>query len=160
MLGALMFAGRLAMEPIPNVHPLGLIIAATTLVFRAKALIPLYIFIVLQGLWRGFSLWWMPFLYVWLPLWGAFMLLGKCKLPVKARVPVYMAVAGLHGLTFGALYAPMHAVFFGLSFQGMLAWIAVGFPFDIAHAAGNIAAGTLIVPLAALLSKLHSGRWQ
>jgi hypothetical protein len=38
----------------------------------------------------------------------------------------------------------------------MLAWIAAGFPFDIAHALGNLAAGTFIVPLSELLKRLNA----
>jgi energy-coupling factor transport system substrate-specific component len=65
-----------------------------------------------------------------------------------------MILCALHGLSFGTLYAPAHALMFGLSFQGMIAWIIAGLPFDLIHAAGNLAAGTMIVPLAALLKRL------
>ena len=99
-----------------------------------------------------------PFLFVWLPLWGVFMLIGKVSMPVKIKVPVYMVLCALHGLAFGTLYAPFAALIFGipLSFQALLAWIIAGFPFDIAHALGNLAAGILIVPLSELLKKLDS----
>jgi energy-coupling factor transport system substrate-specific component len=64
----------------------------------------------------------------------------------------------LHGLSFGTLYAPANALFFRLSFNGMLAWIIAGLPFDVIHAIGNFAAATLIIPLAALLKKLDRGQ--
>lgn len=159
MLGALMFLSWFLMQtiPIPNVHVLGLFIAATTLTYRARALIPLYVFILLYFVYWGFSMWSVPYLYVWLPLWGAFMLAGRFNLPKKVAAPLYMVLCGLHGLAFGTLYAPVHALLFGFNFQQTLAWIVAGIPFDIIHAVGNFAAGTLILPLFALMKKLDGG---
>jgi energy-coupling factor transport system substrate-specific component len=154
MLAALMFAGRVAMQHLPNIHILGLIIAVTTLVFRRKALIPLYLYVLLEGLFSGFALWWVPYLYIWLPLWGVFMLLGRAKLPKRAKPFIFAAANALHGLAFGTLYAPLQAIMFGLSFHGMLAWIAAGFWFDILHAVGNAVGGMLIVPLEAAIRRL------
>ena len=156
-LGAIMFISHLAMMGIPNIGFIGLFIAAFTLTYRIKALIPLYIYIMLYGVFYGL-LTWIPYLFVWLPLWGMFMLIGKVDLPVVIRIPLYMVLCALHGLAFGTLYAPFSALLFGipLTFKTMLAWIIAGFPFDIAHAIGNLAAGTLIVPLVALLKKLDA----
>ena len=53
MLGALMFASKKLMEAIPNVHLVGFFIVVTTVIFRTKALIPLYIYIFLDGLFGG-----------------------------------------------------------------------------------------------------------
>ncbi len=151
MLGALMFASKLIMQVLPNIHLIGVFIVAITVVFRAKALFPLYIFIFLDGL-INFSLWWLPYLYVWLPLWGAVMLLPK-KLPQKRSAPVYMTVCALHGLLFGILYAPAQALFFDLSLQETLVWIAAGLPFDLIHGVGNFVCGLLILPLITVLQR-------
>ena len=124
-----------------------------TLVFRAKALIPIYIYVLLNGLYAGFNVWWVPYLYVWTILWGVTMLLPK-HMPRKVAAVVYPLVCGLHGLAFGILYAPAQALFFRLDAAGTLAWIAAGFPFDLLHAVGNLAAGCLILPLSALLLRL------
>jgi hypothetical protein len=88
-----------------------------------------------------------------------FMLAGKINIPPKARAPIYMFLCALHGLSFGVLTAPVHAITFRLNFQGMIAWIIVGFPFDIVHAIGNFAAGILIIPLATLLKNLDKGKF-
>jgi len=154
MLGAIMFVSQIAMQWIPNVHFLGLFTASFTLTYRVRALIPIYVYVFLFGAFYGFSFWWLPYLYIWLPLWGMFMLAGKFDLPVKVKVPLYMILCALHGLMFGALYAPFQALFFGLTFEGMIAWIISGIPFDVAHGIGNLAAGTLIVPLHQLLRRL------
>ena len=44
MLGALMYASKVIMEMIPNVHLLGVFIVAFTVVYRKKALYPICIF--------------------------------------------------------------------------------------------------------------------
>jgi energy-coupling factor transport system substrate-specific component len=156
MLGALMFATKIAMESIPGVHLLGLFIAAFTLTYRARALIPIYVFVMLQGVMSGFALWWLLHLYIWLPLWGSFMFAGNIRLRTEAKVPLYMVLCALHGLAFGVLCVPVDAfLIFGVrSFEGMIAYIIRGLPFDIAHALGNLAMGTLIIPLSQLLKKL------
>ena len=141
------------MELLPNIHLLGMFTVLFTVVFRAKALIPIYINVFLTGLYGGFNLWWMPYLYIWLILWGTVMLLPR-RMPRRVAAFVYPAVCALHGLLYGALYAPAQALMFGLDFRAMLAWIATGLPFDLLHAVGNLVAGLLILPLAELLRKI------
>ncbi|MBR5490838.1 MAG: hypothetical protein IKV79_06175 [Oscillospiraceae bacterium] len=156
MLGTILFLSKLIMEWAPNIHICGTLIMVYTLVYRKKALIPLYAYVILLGVYYGFATWWVPYLYIWTVLWGVTMLLPK-NMPKKVAVPVYMAVCALHGLCYGILYAPAQALFFGLSFKGMLTWIAAGFPFDALHGLGNLAGGILILPLTELLRKLEKG---
>ena len=40
MLGALMYASKVLMEALPNVHLLGVFVVALTVVYRKKALYP------------------------------------------------------------------------------------------------------------------------
>ena len=77
MLGALIFALKKSIEFLPNVHLVGVFIVALTVVYRKKALYPLYIYVFLDGLFGGFSSWWIPYIYIWTLLWGATMLLPK-----------------------------------------------------------------------------------
>lgn len=146
MLGALMYMSKLLMDALPNIHLIGVFIVAITVVYRKKALYPIYIFVLMAGLLGGFSAWWVPYLYIWTVLWGMTMLLPK-NLPPKAAPVIYMVVCSLHGFIYGILYAPAQALMFGLDFKGMLAWIAAGFPFDITHGISNFLCGSLIVPL-------------
>ena len=141
------------MEVLPNIHLLGMLTMVYTLVFRANALKPIYVYILLNGLYAGFSLWWVPYLYIWTILWGVTMLLPQ-EMPQKLKYVVYPLVCGLHGFAFGALYAPAQALMFGLNFEQMLLWIASGLPFDLLHGVGNLAAGLLIMPLSELLKKM------
>ena len=150
MLGALMYASKLLMDVLPNIHLIGVFIVALTVVYRKKALYPIYVFIFLTGLIGGFATWWVPYLYIWAVLWGGVMLLPK-TLPKKWAPIIYMAVSGLHGLLYGVLYAPAQALLFGLSFEGMIAWILSGLPFDAIHGVSNFLCGALIVPLIKVL---------
>lgn len=154
MLGSILFLSKLLMEWAPNIHMVGMLIMVYTIVYRKKALIPIYLYVFLVGLFYGFATWWIPYLYIWTVLWAVTMLLPR-NLPNKIAIPVYMAVCGLHGLCYGILYAPAQALLFGLSFKGMLTWIAAGFAFDALHGLGNLAAAVLIVPLVKLLLKLE-----
>ena len=157
MLGALMFCSKIIMEALPNIHLLGMFTVVYTVVFRRKALIPIYIYVFLNGLFAGFSAWWVPYLYVWTLLWGATMLIPR-RLPKKALAVIYSAICCLHGLCFGILYAPVQALMYGFDFNQTLAWIAMGFTFDIIHGIGNLAAGLLIMPVSELLFKLVRGK--
>lgn len=153
MLAALMFCSKVIMDALPNIHLLGMFIMVYTLVYRAKALIPIYLFIFMTGLYGGFGLWWLPYLYIWAILWGVTMLLPR-RMPRALAAAVYPIVCCLHGLLYGVLYAPAQALIFGLNFKATLAWIAAGFPFDLLHGLGNLVAGLLILPLSELLKKL------
>lgn len=159
MFGALMYASKLIMEVLPNVHLLGVFTIALTVVYRKKALYPIYIYVLLNGLFAGFNMWWIPYLYIWTVLWGATMLLPK-NIPAKLQPIVYCALCSAHGFLFGTLYSPAQAVMFGLSFEQTIAWIIAGLPYDCIHGVSNIFTGLLIVPLikAIQLAQKASGK--
>lgn len=159
MFAALMFCSKLIMEAFPNIHLLGMFTMLLTVTFRAKALIPIYIYVFLNGVYAGFNMWWIPYLYIWTVLWGITMLLPK-SMPKKAAMVVYPAVCALHGFAYGTLYAPAQALMFGLNFQQTLVWIASGIPFDIIHGVSNIFTGMLVLPLSELLRKMLKRRGQ
>ena len=154
MLGAVMYASKLIMELAPNVHLLGVFTIAFTVVYRKKALYPIYTYVILNGIFSGFATWWIPYLYIWTILWGVTMLL-PINMPKKIRPIVYMVVCALHGFLFGTLYAPAQALLFGLSFKGMIAWIIAGLPWDFVHGVSNFFCGILIVPIITLLNRLE-----
>ena len=155
MLGAIMYTSKMIMEFAPNIHLLGTLTMAYTLVYRKKALYAIYTYVFLNGALGGFNSWWIPYLYVWTILWGVTMLLPK-NMPKKIRPVVYMIVCALHGFAFGILYAPAQALLYGLSFEATLAWIASGFPFDCIHGISNFFCGTLILPIVSILKLLEN----
>ncbi|MBR3691697.1 MAG: hypothetical protein IKL89_03230 [Clostridia bacterium] len=151
MLGVIMFVSVVLMAVLPNIHLIGTLIVVFTLTFRWKALIPIYIFVFLDGLYFGFSPYWAPYLYAWALLWAAVMILPK-KMPTALKAVVYPAVSGVHGLLFGVLGAPLTATLLGVS---PLAWIASGIGYDITHGIGNLVGGLLILPLTNLMNRLY-----
>ena len=95
LLGTLMYLSKLVMEFLPNIHILALLIITYTLVYRWRAIFPIIVFVMLTGLLNGFGVWWIPYLYIWLPLWAVTLILPK-KMPAKIAMPVYMTVGALH----------------------------------------------------------------
>ncbi len=150
MFGVIMFISDMVMDFLPNIHLLGMFIVSFTVVYRKKALIPIYVYVFLNGLYAGFSTWWVPYLYIWTVLWGFTMLLPK-NLPPKAAPIIYMLVSAAHGFLFGTLYAPAQALFFELNFEQTKAWIIAGLSFDIIHGVSNFFCGILIVPMVKIL---------
>ena len=55
MLGAIMYLSKIIMEWIPNVHLLGALTMAYTIVYRRKALYPIYVYVFLNGALAGFN---------------------------------------------------------------------------------------------------------
>ena len=154
MLGVIMYASKLILEFAPNVHLLGVFTMAYTIVYRKKALYPIYTYVLLNGMFYGFAAWWIPYLYVWALLWGVTLLLVKKlpeQMPKKWQSLLYMSVCAVHGFLFGTLYAPVQAILFGLSLKGTIAWIAAGLPWDLIHGVSNFFCGSLILPISAML---------
>ncbi len=155
MLATLMFCSKILMEALPNIHLLGMLTMTYTIVLRKKALIPVYLYVLMNGLYGGFSMWWVPYLYIWTILWAVTMILPK-NMPKKVACIAYPVICGLHGFLFGILYSPAQAVMFGLDFEQLIAWIVAGLPFDALHGVGNIVAGLLVFPVSEFLKKLFT----
>ncbi|MBR6632824.1 MAG: hypothetical protein IKL05_00805 [Clostridia bacterium] len=153
MLGTLMFTSKILLEILPNIHLLATFTTVYTVVFRKKALIPIYVFVFINGLWSGFAAWWIPYLYIWTVLWAVVMLLPRNMSP-RISMIVYPLVCGLHGILYGTLYAPAQALLFGLDFKQTLLWIMAGLPWDAVHAVGNLASGFLVLPLVRVMNKV------
>ena len=147
LLGVIQFESKQVLEFLTIVY---------TLVYRRYALIPIFLFIFLEGLIvAGFGLWWYPYLYLWPLLWALTMLLPK-RMLVWLQAPAYMTLCCLFGLAYGSLYAPFQCyAFLDGDWSRVPAWIALGFPWDVIHAVGNLVMGTLITPLTELLRGLE-----
>lgn len=148
MLGALMFGGKMAMAALPNIEPVSLLILVYAVVFGAKALYAVYVYVGLEILIWGIGLWNINYLYVWPIL----LLLGW--LFRRMESPWGWAIlSGAFGLAFGALCTPVYCVSGGLKFG--LSWWISGIPFDVLHCVGNFAMALVLMrPLVRLLSML------
>ncbi len=159
MFGAMMTISDQLMNALPNVHLVGMFTMVLTIVYRHKALVPIYVFVVLDGLIEGFYLsTWIMYSYIWLVLWIWTMLLPK-NMPQKVKTVVYPIVCALHGLAFGVLTAPV-ALFMYYpqsmwNMQDFWKLVVAGLAFDVNHIVGNLFAGLLVLPLANLLFKLE-----
>ncbi|MBE6536787.1 MAG: hypothetical protein E7673_02415 [Ruminococcaceae bacterium] len=158
MLGSLMFISKIVMEILPNIHLLGMLTMVYTLVFRVRALIPIYIYVLLNGVYSGFSMWWFPYTYIWTILFLITLLLPK-KMPKVLKMVVYPTVCAVHGFAFGALYSPAQALMFGFDFKQTVAWIIAGIPFDLIHGVSNFVMGLLVLPFSELLEKLYNRKY-
>lgn len=153
LFGAMMYLSAL-IDIVPNVHPLALFIAAFTVVYRFKALIPLYVYVFLEGVYGGFNLWWYPYLYIWTVLWLLIMLIPR-NIPEWAAGIAITVLSGLHGMGFGLLYMPYQCfVFFKGNWDFAYIWLLNGLPFDAMHAIGNLASSLLAIPLILILCKI------
>ncbi len=159
IFGALMVISDQLMNFLPNVHLIAMFVILLTRFYRVKALIPIYIFVLLDGVLEGFFLsTWVMYSYIWLILWFAVMLLPK-KLPKTAEAVIYPLLGAAHGLLFGILCSPAsYFLFFPKtvwSFANYKKYILSGLPFDIVHMTGNFFACMLVFPLLSLMRKMY-----
>ena len=160
LFGALLFASQIALAGLPNIELVSLLILVWTRVFRFGALPGIGVFILLEGLIYGFSIWWISYAYIWFVLWGIVMLVPVQKKELsfgrKALAALGWAVlSGAYGFAFGALTAIPWLIRGGPS-TAFAYWIA-GIPFDVTHAIGNFAAALILsLPLISLLEKMKT----
>ena len=153
MFGTLMFASKLVMEAFPNIHLVGVFVCVATVLYRQKALLSIYVFVFLMGIYAGFTFWWVPYIYIWTILWAIVMLLPKNMSVRKASI-VYPIICALHGVLYGTLYAPAQAIMYGFDFNQTITWIITGLPFDAIHGISNLFAGMLVYPLVKVAKKV------
>ena len=155
LLAAMTFLSDLLLDVAMNVELVSMLLATFTLVYRRRALYIIYLYVILYLTIYGFTVFNVAYLYVWLVLWGMFMLLPR-RLSPKAAAVVYPVTSALFGLAFGALYAPGWAIAAKLNWSSLVTWWMMGLPADVIHAVGNLLFGTLILPLSTLLKRLET----
>ena len=152
LLSALLYGAKVVMAPLPNIEPVSLLVIVYTAVLGRKALIPVYIYVMLEIITWGFGYWSACYLYVWAVLALAAWLLRKMESPLG-----WAAVSGAFGLCFGALCSIAYWVAGGWAFA--LSWWLSGIPFDLLHGAGNfVMALVLFKPCKTVLSRLYRGK--
>lgn len=150
MLGALLLGVQVALSFIPNIELVSFLIIIYTLTLRSKALIPIYVFVFLEGFIYGFGIWWINYLYIWTVLFLVVMLLSKVD-----SVIVWSIVSAGYGLFFGMLCAIPYLFMGGINMA--IAYWVEGIIFDIAHCIGNfIACIILFKPVNRFFKKIYS----
>ena len=149
MLGALTFGAKFVMSALPNIEPVSLLIMLYAVIFGAKALFPMGIYVALEILIYGIQLWNINYLYVWPIL----MLLSLLMRNVESSL-LWAVMAAVFGLCFGLLCAPVYLFTGGLTYA--INWWLSGIPFDLMHCAGNFVLTLLLfAPLRKLLTELY-----
>ena len=162
IFGVLLFISDIIFEVIPNVHGVALLICMITLVYRSRALIPIFIYIGLNAVSSlvisfGYSFWWVPYLYIFPVLWLLVMIIPK-KATIKTKVILCTVFSGIHGLLFGLMYLPYQVFMHNLNFERAMAWLVSGLVFDVVHMISNVAMCSLIYPLYKVLIRLEESR--
>ena len=149
ILGAMTFAAKYVMSFLPNIEPVSLMVMLFAVVFGKKWVYPVYLYVAMEILFYGISLWNINYLYIWAVLAIAAYLLRGMEHPLA-----WALLSGVFGLAFGALCGIVDVFIGGFSYA-VTKWIS-GIPFDIAHCAGNfVIALILFDPLRKLLEKLY-----
>jgi len=149
-LGAVLYVSQTAMAFLPNIELVSTLVLVYTLVFGRKALLPVYVFVLMEGVWYGFGIWWVMYLYVWAILYAAARLLRRCDSPL-----IWACVTGAFGLAFGLLCSLPYTVAGGVG--AGIAWWMSGIPFDIMHCAGNFVLTFILYrPLKKVLGRVRA----
>ena len=148
-MAALIFAAKVALASLPNININAVLIIPTTLFFGWRALYTVYVYVLLEGLVFGFSIWWFGYLYIWAILVAVAMLFRK-----NDSALLWALIAAIYGLCFGPL---MYLEYFAITggWKGYFTMWLAGIPYDLTHCAGNFVF-TLVLyrPLHTLMGKL------
>lgn len=137
LMGALIFAVKLALSSLPNIQLNALLMILTAVFFGWKALYAVFVYIMLEGLVYGFGLWWACYWYLWPTLTALAVLLRK-----NDSAFLWAVLAAVFGLCFGALCAIPY-LFIGGWKLALSYWVS-GVPFDLLHCAGNFISTLLL----------------
>ena len=150
LLGAMTFAAKYVMSFLPNIEPVSLMVMLFAVVFGWKWVYPVYLYVVMEILFYGISLWNINYLYIWAVLAVTASVFRDMKHPLG-----WAMVSGAFGLLFGALCGIVD-VFIGGAAYAVSKWVS-GIPFDLMHGAGNfVIALVLFKPLRNLLETQYA----
>ena len=149
VLGALTFAAKYVMAPLPNIEPVSLMVMLFAVTFGKKAVYPIYLYVAMELLFYGIGTWNIMYLYVW-----GILAVAAWACRGMEHALGWALLSGGFGLLFGALCAPVDAAIGGLGYA-VSKWIS-GIPFDLAHCAGNfVIALVLFRPMRRLIGKQY-----
>ena len=137
---ALMFGIKEAMNILPNIHPVALIIILATMIYGWKAMYPVVGFCLLEIGVFGLGPWSLMYLYIW-PLLVVIAMLFR----ENRNWLVWALIAGVYGLMFGALCTIPYIFTSGI--QAAIAYWIAGIPFDLIHGASNFVIVLVLLPI-------------
>ena len=151
VMAALMVVSQVALAALPNIELVTLFVILTAHRFGLRALYPVYVFVIAEGLIYGFHIWWLVYIYIW-----AILVFIVCAVRKNSNVIVYTIIAAVYGLLFGALSSLPYFITGGVG--GGVAYIISGLTFDLLHFVGNtVSVALLFAPLNKVLNKYKIG---
>ncbi|MGN0364801.1 MAG: hypothetical protein ACI4E5_02530 [Suilimivivens sp.] len=131
LLSAILYVSKVALEFLPNVELVSLLVILYTLVFGKETFLTVTVFNLFELIQWGFGTWWFSYLYVW-PLLCLITLILKKLL--KEEFLVWAIVSGCFGLIFGSLFA---IVYIPINLSYALTYWISGLPWDVWHGVCN-----------------------
>lgn len=151
LLSAILYVSKLALDFLPNVELVSLLVILYTLVFGKETFMIVTVFNLFQMIQWGIGTWTVSYCYVWPFLCLITLLLKKL---IKEEFVIWSMVSGVFGLIFGSLFAVLYLFIdpaYALSY-----WVA-GLPWDVWHAVWNfILMIVLGKPLYMVLNKMKT----
>ncbi len=138
LLASLLLVVQVSLAFLPNIELVSVLLIVYTRVMGRKTLIPLYVFVLAEGLIYGFGIWWINYLYIWTVLVIAVILLRKIQ-----SVWFWAVFSCIYGLCFGALSSIPY--FFMGGIPMVITYILNGIPFDLLHGGGNFVTTLVLV---------------
>ena len=131
LLSAILYVSKVALEFLPNVELVSLLVILYTLVFGKETFLTVTVFNLFELIQWGFGTWWFSYLYVW-PLLCLITLILK-KL-IKEEILVWAILSGCFGLIFGSLFV---IVYIPINLSYALTYWISGLPWDVWHGVCN-----------------------
>lgn len=151
LLSAILYVSKVALEFIPNVETISLLVILFTLVFGKEAFLIVTVFNFFELIQWGFGTWWVSYLYVW-PLLCLITLLFKTV--IKEEFLIWSIISGGFGLIFGSLFA---IIYIPIDPSYALAYWISGLPWDVWHAVWNFVLMLVLgKPLYMVLNKMKT----
>lgn len=137
LLAALLFVLQISLIHLPNIELVSLMVMVYTFTLGKRVINILAAFTLLEGIFHGFGIWWVSYLYIWPILAGLTALLKRWGAPEWG----YGILSCLFGFSFGFLCSlPYIAGGLGAVF----AWWISGIPFDVIHGISNLVIGLVL----------------
>lgn len=147
---ALLEASVHIMAPLPNIEPVTLLIILYTLFLEKKVIYVLAAYLLLEGCFYGFGIWWIMYSYIW-----PFLALLTYLFRRKKSLWFWCILSGAFGLLFGSLCSLAY-LFTGGAYAAFTWWVS-GIPYDLIHCASNIVLClVLFTPLKNVLGRVKT----
>lgn len=149
LLTTILFVSQIVFASIPNIEVVSLLIIVYTIFLGKQVFYIIYGFAILEGIFYGFGIWWVMYLYVW-------SILAVISLCFRRQTSIYFwsMISGGFGLVFGFLCSLPYFVAGGM-YAGISYWVS-GIPFDLLHCIGNIVCALVLFrPLVGLFHRLE-----